>query len=148
MPGQALSKSKTSKPLERGEYLVRLGGCNDCHTPGYSQSNGTVPRDQWLTGVPVGFRGPWGTTYPVNLRYYMERYSEDEWVSIAKTLQTRPPMPWYDIQKVPEEDLRALYQLLRSLGPVGEPTPAYLPPDQEPATPFIVFVPQAPAAMK
>jgi mono/diheme cytochrome c family protein len=29
--------------IERGRYLVRISGCNDCHTPGYLQHNGEVP---------------------------------------------------------------------------------------------------------
>ena len=30
------------------------------------------------------WRGPWGTTYPVNLRLYMQTISEKEWVAKAK----------------------------------------------------------------
>ena len=54
--------------IERGRYLVKIGGCNDCHTPGYAQSGGKVPEAQWLSGVPLGFNGPWGTSYASNLR--------------------------------------------------------------------------------
>lgn len=32
----------------------------------------------------------------------------------------------------------------RYLGPGGEPAPAYVPPDQEPATPYALFPPAAP----
>lgn len=28
--------------LERGRYLVTIGGCNDCHTPGYPEAAGQV----------------------------------------------------------------------------------------------------------
>ena len=90
----------------------------------------------------MGFRGPWGTTYPSNLRIYMEKYSEEEWVAIAKVIQTRPPMPWYEIRRWSEEDMRAVYRFIRSLGPAGDPAPNYVPPTSEPATPYIVFVPQ------
>ena len=54
--------------VERGRYLAIIGGCNDCHTDGYLQAEGDVPEDRWLLGSPVGWRGPWGTTYPPNLR--------------------------------------------------------------------------------
>jgi mono/diheme cytochrome c family protein len=54
--------------IARGEYIVRLGGCNDCHTPGWNDSAGQLPTAQWLTGSPLGNLGPWGTTYPANLR--------------------------------------------------------------------------------
>jgi mono/diheme cytochrome c family protein len=29
--------------VERGRYLVKIAGCNDCHTAGYTQANGAVP---------------------------------------------------------------------------------------------------------
>lgn len=29
--------------LDRGRYLVKIGGCNDCHTSGYAQTAGKVP---------------------------------------------------------------------------------------------------------
>jgi len=47
-----------------GRYLVVISGCNDCHTDGYLMTEGKVPEENWLTGSPVGWHGPWGTTYP------------------------------------------------------------------------------------
>ena len=60
------------KSLDRGRYLVKIAGCNDCHTTGYAEAGGKIPEKQWLTGDQLGFRGPWGTTYPINLRLYMQ----------------------------------------------------------------------------
>ena len=54
--------------IRQGRYLVEIAGCNDCHTAGYAPSGGKVPEAQWLTGDALGFAGPWGTTYPGNLR--------------------------------------------------------------------------------
>src|ERR1700747_1361967 len=31
----ASAASAADQQVERGKYLVTLGGCNDCHTPGY-----------------------------------------------------------------------------------------------------------------
>ena len=60
-----LAADKPAKDANaRGRYLVQIGGCNDCHTPGYAMSGGKVPEKQWLTGDAVGWNGPWGTTYP------------------------------------------------------------------------------------
>src|SRR2546423_14853409 len=54
---------------ERGKYLVLIGGCNHCHTPGYSLPGGEeIPESYWLTGVALGWRGGWGTTYASSLR--------------------------------------------------------------------------------
>jgi mono/diheme cytochrome c family protein len=56
--------AQPAQTLERGKYLVTIGGCNDCHTPGYLLSEGKTPEALWLTGSSFGWRGPWGTTYP------------------------------------------------------------------------------------
>ena len=125
--------------LERGRYLIIISGCNDCHTAGYIMSDGQVPVDQWLTGVSFGWRGPWGTTYGANLRLFVAAMNEDQWVTTARTLRRRPPMPWFNLNQVSENDLRAMYQFIRSLGESGEPAPAYVPPDQEPPPPYATF---------
>ncbi len=125
--------------VEHGRYLVTITGCNDCHTPGYLASAGKTPEDLWLTGDSFGWRGPWGTTYGSNLRIVLQALTEDQWVLIAKTLTARPPMPWFSLNKMKDEDLRAIYQFIRQLGPVGEPAPAYVPPDKEPDPPYATF---------
>ena len=59
---EALSESGGEKQgIERGRYLSKIGGCNDCHTPGYLFSEGKVPEKLWLTGDRFGWRGPWET---------------------------------------------------------------------------------------
>src|SRR3569832_129700 len=65
--------------IERGRYLARTAGCNDCHTPGYPQSGGTVPEMDWLTGERVGWQGGWGTTYAPNLRLLLAKMTEQQW---------------------------------------------------------------------
>ena len=131
---------KSSDPLvERGRYITVIGGCNDCHTPGYAMSGGKVDEKQWLTGDSLGWRGPWGTTYPVNLRQYMQTMSEKDWVAKAKKLETRPPMPWFALHAMTDNDLRAIYRFVRALGPAGDPAPAYVPPTQEPKPPYVTF---------
>jgi len=80
--------------IERGHYLVTMGGCNDCHSPKKMTPNGPVPdaarllsghpADEKLPAVPpnifgpdkwgaitnnnlTGWVGPWGTSYASNL---------------------------------------------------------------------------------
>lgn len=125
--------------VARGKYLVEIGSCNDCHTEGYIQNNGEVPEENWLSGATLGWRGPWGTTYGVNLRLYMSNLSEDQWVQVARKLTSRPPMPWFSLRAMKEEDLRAVYAYIRSLQPVGGPAPEYVPPDRTPAGPYVQF---------
>jgi len=132
-------KKADSKSLNRGRYLVKIAGCNDCHTQGYAETAGKVPEKQWLTGDQLGWRGPWGTTYASNLRLYMQNHSEDQWVKIAKTAQFRPPMPWFNLHAMTEQDIRAIYKFIRYLGPAGEPAPDFVAPGQEPKGPYALF---------
>jgi mono/diheme cytochrome c family protein len=130
--------------VARGRYMITVSGCNDCHTAGYMPGGGAVPEEKWLTGDSLGFRGGWGTTYPTNLRLYMQDLSEDDWVELARSMETRPPMPWFNVRKMSEEDLRAIHRYIRHLGPAGQPAPDALPPGEEPKTPWFNFEPVMP----
>jgi mono/diheme cytochrome c family protein len=134
LAGEAAPSKAT---IDRGRYLVKITGCNDCHTAGYAPTAGKVPESEWLTGDVLGFRGPWGTTYPSNLRQFMAKLSIDQWLAFAKKGETRPPMPWFNLRDMSDADLRAMYAYVRSLPVAGKPAPAYLPPDQQPAGPYI-----------
>jgi hypothetical protein len=148
MPALAAAAAKTnqvprqgSTSIARGKYISKIGGCNDCHTPGYAEKAGHVPMKTWLTGVHVGNKGPWGTTYAKNLRLVAAGMSEDQWVKHLTTLRTAPPMPWYDVNILPDSDKRSLYRFIKSLGAPGEATPADLPPGQTPKTLYVVTAP-------
>ncbi|SFD79885.1 c-type cytochrome [Massilia yuzhufengensis] len=136
---QSPGAAKQGKYIERGRYLVRITGCNDCHTPGYAMKAGKVPEKDWLTGEQLGWRGPWGTTYAANLRLSMNAMGEEDWIKTAKTMQARPPMPWFALHDMEKEDLRAIYRFVKHLGPAGKPAPAWLPPGSVPAGPAIQF---------
>lgn len=125
--------------VERGRYLTKIAGCNDCHTPGYLLAEGTVAEEHWLSGETFGWRGPWGTTYGSNLRIFVNALTEDQWLTVARTLRARPPMPWFNLTAMHDEDLKALYRFIKYLGPMGAPAPAYLPPDIEPKPPYALF---------
>ena len=127
------------KLVTRGQYLLKTSGCNDCHTPGYMQSEGKVPDDLWLTGDTFGWRGPWGTTYGSNLRILVDNLSEEQWVGMAKSFKARPPMPWFNLIAMTTDDLSAMYQFISYLGPSGKLAPPYVSPDQEPTGPHAVF---------
>ena len=38
--GQTKPSAPTTQQLERGRYVVEIGGCNDCHTAGYAEAAG------------------------------------------------------------------------------------------------------------
>lgn len=127
--------------VERGRYIVRTSGCNDCHTAGYPERAGMVPEAEWLLGNAVGWQGPWGTTYPANLRLVVQQMSEEEWLKHVRT-PMRPPMPWFSLRDMTDSDVRAIYRYVKSLGAKGSPAPSYVPPGQKVNTPYISFVPQ------
>lgn len=128
--------------VARGRYLVVIGGCNDCHTQDYLMTDGNVAEENWLAGNIVGWRGPWGTTYPPNLRLRAQEMTEAVWVEQMKTRKALPPMPWVNVNQMDARDSAAIYQYIRSLGPLGQHMPAPLPPDQEPVTPYLSLFPQ------
>ena len=129
---------KMSDDAKRGRYLVQITGCNDCHTAGYAESGGKVEESEWLTGDRLGWRGPWGTTYPANLRLTVKDMSADQFVILARS-PLRPPMPWFNLRDMKDSDVKAIYAYLKHLGPAGTSAPAYVPPDKAPAGPFVKF---------
>jgi mono/diheme cytochrome c family protein len=83
---------KAKGQLARGEYLVTIGGCNDCHTPLKMGQSGPEPDlSRMLSGHPellampvapqlpdgpwgvvvantlTAWSGPWGVSFPANL---------------------------------------------------------------------------------
>lgn len=126
--------------IERGRYLIKIGGCNDCHTAGYLERGMGVPEKEWLTGS-LGFNGAWGTSYPANLRLSVQSADEDGWVSAMRTRNGLPPMPWVALKEMSENDLRAIYKYIHSLGPAGEPMPAALAPGVTPPGVYFFFMP-------
>jgi hypothetical protein len=79
--------------VARGEYLITIGGCHDCHTPKkFSEKGPELDSSKFLSGHPAGspvppvdaatlkpgnwiqmgpditfFAGPWGISYTANL---------------------------------------------------------------------------------
>ncbi len=133
------SGESDTREIERGRYLVKTSGCNDCHTAGYAAAGGKLPESQWLLGDTLGWRGPWGTTYPANLRLFMHSLTQDHWVQFSKSFQSRPPMPWWLLHDMNRPDRKALYAYVRWLGPAGGPAPSFVPPDQEPVGAVVRF---------
>ncbi len=94
-------------------------------------AGGNIDEKAWLTGDKVGCAGPWGTTYPSNLRLMLAKMTEDEWVRTAEDAQYPPADALVRAARdMAESDLRALHRYVRHLGPAGEAAPAFLPPGQ------------------
>ena len=136
----AAAKPSQAQMLARGKYLVTFGACNDCHTPGWRESFGDVPVSNWMIGATIGFRGPWGTVYPANVRQRFFEITEDQWLTMVSTREGHPPMTWHDIRALSIDDRRAIYRFIRSLGKAGNPSLSSLPPQQQPKTPYFMLV--------
>jgi len=127
--------------IRHGRYLIQTSGCNDCHTPGYMQKDGHVPESEWLTGDALGWQGPWGTTYPANLRLLAHSLTEAQWLARARQ-PMRPPMPSPSLRAMTDADLKAIYRYVRSLPLKGPAAPAYVPPGGKVATPYLDLTPK------
>jgi|SRR4051812_6946067 len=149
--------------VKRGEYLVKIMGCNDCHTPwkmgekgpepdfsrmlsGHPEQVGVLPAAQmsapYIWGsVPTNtaFSGPWGISYTANLtpdrNTGLGIWTEDMFVKAIRTGRhmgvsrpINPPMPWPMYRNATDEDLQSIYAFLRTIPPVVNHVPEYLPP--------------------
>ncbi len=94
---ETVAKNNQKEMIARGEYLVTVGGCNDCHTPLKMGENGPEPdMTRMLSGHPASFgitstpqfgspewmwagnptntafAGPWGVSFAANLTPHEE----------------------------------------------------------------------------
>lgn len=138
----AQAAKTTAQLVEQGRHLVRIASCNDCHTAGFAPSGGKVPEKDWLTGDLVGFKGPWGTSYPSNLRKLVSGLDEKGFLVFMRNRKFLPPMPTDAIAAMTDEEIRSIFHFIKSLGDGGAASPSSLPPGEKPKTPFIHFVPQ------
>ena len=118
--------------IARGKYLVGIGGCNDCHTPGYFLGKPDMTR--FLGGSDVGFEMPGlGTFHGANLTPDRET-GLGAWTAaqIVTALQTgvrpdgrilAPIMPWRAFASLTPADAEAIAVYLQSLPPVHNKVP-------------------------
>jgi mono/diheme cytochrome c family protein len=134
-------------PVAAGRFLVGYGGCNECHTPGWTQARGQIPESDRLTGNPVGFQGPWGTSYAINLRLFFTKVPEARWIAVVRNppFEVHPPMPWSNLQMLTDADLHAIYAYVHSLGTVGGPMHDFIPPGGTVTSPVVRLTPVTPA---
>jgi mono/diheme cytochrome c family protein len=152
--------------IERGAYLVRIMGCNDCHTPLKPGPKGPEPdMARALTGHPsdlvmptpptlppgpwtwvasatnTAFAGPWGVSFTANLTPDPEtglgKWTEEMFISTMKTGRhegkgrpLKPPMPWFVVGALTDEDIKSLFTYLQSLPPVQNRVPAPIDPPE------------------
>lgn len=162
-------EAKNKAEIQRGEYLVTAGGCNDCHSPKIFSPKGPQPNptrllsghpaETKLPEVPTGvigpnkwgalttndltaWVGPWGVSFSANLTPDAEtglgNWTEEMFIKAMRTgkhvgvgRDILPPMPWYDLAKLNDVDLEAMFAYLRTLKPIKNAVPAPIPPISE-----------------
>lgn len=129
--------------VERGRYLVAVGGCNDCHSTGYAEIGEVMPESERLLGTEVGFAGPWGVSYPANLRLKVAGMEPAQWQQRIRA-GGLPPMTWPSLQIMTPADQLAVYLYIRSLGPAGIAAPDPVAPGRPIPTPYILLEPLPP----
>jgi mono/diheme cytochrome c family protein len=145
------------KAIERGKYLVTLGGCMDCHTPGYFFGKPDMVR--YLGGSEVGFEIPGlGVFHGPNLTPDNETglgtWSEQEIVTAIQTgkrpdgRELAPIMPWRAFASLMPADAEAIAAYLKSLPAVKNKVPGPFGPSEKPSSFVMKIVPPESMAAK
>jgi hypothetical protein len=108
-----VAAAASADKVDRGRYLVTVGGCNDCHTPWMEGPNGPEldmsrmlsghpstlvmppppePRGPWIVasaGTNTAHAGPWGVSFTANLTPDPEtgtgKWSEQEFMDTLRS---------------------------------------------------------------
>lgn len=162
-------KMDSAAMVKRGEYLVTISGCNDCHSPKIMTAMGPEPDPKrLLSGHPkeetlpaitdkkmiapgqwalfssglTAAVGPWGISFAANLTpddtgignwteaQFFKAIREGKSKGMDGTRPILPPMPWFNVAKMSDEDLRSVFMYLQSLPPIKNAVPNPIPPAQ------------------
>jgi mono/diheme cytochrome c family protein len=87
----------------------------------------------------TAWSGPWGTSFSANLTPDMETgiggWTAEVFIQAMRTgkhlgvgRDILPPMPWFNLARLSDDDLKAIFAYLKSLPPVRNAVPAPIPP--------------------
>ncbi|WP_245297078.1 MULTISPECIES: cytochrome c [Rhodomicrobium] len=139
---QSHAEQLSSAQLNRGQYLVEFGGCNDCHTPGYFFGKPDMAR--YLAGSDVGFEIPEvgifvGPNLTPDKETGLGSWSREEIITAMQT-GVRPDgrvlskiMPWPAFAKLTKADVSAIADYLQSLPSISSKVPGPFGPDEKPS---------------
>jgi mono/diheme cytochrome c family protein len=102
-----------------------------------------VEPGKWILFSPdlTATVGPWGVTFATNLTPDKQAgiglWTEEIFINSMRTGRHMgagppilPPMPWFNLEHLADEDLKAIFAYLQSLKPVKNLVPAPIPPSQ------------------
>ena len=114
-----------SDQVKHGWYLVRIGQCNDCHTPADEKGN---PITEMMFGGGFRFTGPWGDVVSPNITSHPSGISHYDAEMFIKTIRRgrasggvrdlNPFMPFSYFRNLTDDDLRAIFAYLQTVKPV------------------------------
>ena len=148
-PASEPKKLSEAEMIARGQYLVTITGCGDCHTPGYFY--GAPDETRKLSGSEMGWAGAWGVSYARNLTPEpvtgIGAWSEDDIITAIRQgkrpdgTALMPPMPWVGFAFLADEDARSIAKYLKTIPPVSHKVPDKLPPGSKPTGSYVVIPP-------
>jgi len=122
-----LPNAHAESQIDRGKYLVTIGGCNDCHTPGYFFGKPDMAR--YLGGSDVAFEIPGlgafaGRNITPDKETGIGNWTAEQ-IATALTTGKRPDgrvlapiMPYHAFSYLTKEDVMAIVAFLQSVPPV------------------------------
>src|SRR5262245_11073153 len=133
-----------------GKYLVTIGGCNDCHTPGYFLGKPDMSR--FLGGSDVGFEIPGQGVFVGPNITPDKKTGIGSWTAeqIVKAIQAGerpdgrmlvPIMPWHAYATLTADDARAIAAFRQNVNPVSNETPGPVAPGEKVSTFMFRIVP-------
>ena len=152
LAGSISTGTAAESQIERGKYLVTLGGCSDCHTPGNFLGHPDMAR--FLGGSDVGFSIPGlgvfvGRNLTPDPETGLGKWTTQQIVT-AFTTGVRPDgrilapiMPYKDLGHLTKSDALAIAAYLKSLKPVKHAVPGPFGPSETPTTFVMTVVPGA-----
>jgi len=122
-----------SDPVKRGDFLVHLIGCNDCHTPVDSHHN-PIPTMEFGGGQVLS--ATWGTVASANITpdpSGIPYYDEAMFIKAMRTgavgaRELSKTMPWPVLRNLTDQDLAAIFAYLKTIKPVHHRVDNSLPP--------------------
>jgi mono/diheme cytochrome c family protein len=106
---------------------------------------GVIGPTQWgalATNDLTAWAGPWGISFAANLtpdvtglgpwtaQDFIHTMRTGKHLGVGRALL--PPMPWFNLEALTDQDLRALFRYLQSIKPISNQVPQPIPP-QPPA---------------
>lgn len=116
----------------------------DSTQPLGSYDKSLVKTGQWVlfNGQNTAFAGPWGVSFAANLTpdatgigtWTFEQFNsamrKGKFKGLENSRPLMPPMPWQNYTDMSDADMKAVFVYLKSLRPVSNVVPAYVPAGQ------------------